>query len=253
MAQIEAICLSNRGKICPHNEDNFIFCGKVRETDPIDESLLLYSKRIHRNNDVVGVFDGMGGQAHGERASMTAANCFLTHLAQKKDFDEFFLNNCKLANRMIQQSNTRFGEDSGSTAAVIGFSYKDAVLCNVGDSRIYRYSKNKLELLSKDHTDQELLNSMGINTRTPRLMQYLGMENDLDVYPEIKRIRFCLGDMFLCCTDGLYLMLTNDEIVEILNETSPLHIMALKLMNTALKNGGTDNISFVLCRVKFGL
>ena len=251
MPRIEAICLSNRGLRRPRNEDNFIFCEKIREEDPEDTSVQMYAPRLKQNHAVTGVFDGMGGMAHGERASLTAAECF--HNAQKEgQFREAFQVLCKEANRKIQDQNEQFRDDSGTTAAVIGFTFRKAVLCNVGDSRIYRKRGGSLEQLSKDHTDRAILESMGITSRQPRLMQYLGMGEGRDVHPDITKTAIRQGDLYLCCTDGLFSMVPDPELAVFLDESMPLQTIANNLMDAALKAGGNDNITFVVCRVKFG-
>lgn len=250
MARVEAVCLSNRGLVRAHNEDNFMFCGEMRMNDPAGKPIELYIHNLERAHCVVGVFDGMGGSMHGERASYTAASCFLADPISAQPFDNYLLANCELANQTIQKNNLERGEDSGTTAALIGFAFRTAILCNVGDSRIYRFSHDHLEQLSKDHTDEALLQSMGVMDRTPRLMQYLGMENNIRVVPEIKKVKFRVGDMFLCCTDGLYSMVEESQLAEILSRSLSIQGIARELMGTALSNGGRDNITFILCRIK---
>lgn len=251
MARIEAICMSNRGLLRPHNEDNFLFCEKVREEDPECTSIQMYTPRLKSKNLIVGVFDGMGGMAHGERASLTAANCFLNQKCAKQLHQAFPIL-CKKANGLIQEQNEQYKDESGTTAAVIGFEFRKAVICNVGDSRVYRKFRGNLEQLSKDHTDKALLESMGITTREPRLMQYLGMGDHMDVHPTVITTGFKPGELYLCCTDGLYSMVPDSELSLILDESAPLQTIGNNLMEAALQAGGMDNITFVVCRVRFG-
>lgn len=252
MARIEAICFSNRGLLRPHNEDNFVFCDNIREEDPESTSLQMYSPRLRSKQNIVGVFDGMGGMAHGERASLMAATHFLHH-RNPGSLHDSLLELCKESNQLIQKDNEQCAEESGTTVAVLGFEFRSVVMCNVGDSRIYRKSKGNFEQLSKDHTDKALLESMGITTRQPRLMQYLGMSDRLDVHPAIMAAPLKKGDIYLCCTDGLYSMVPDSELSALLNKSEPLQTIANNLMDAALKAGGTDNITFVLCKVRFGL
>ena len=252
MARIEAICYSNRGLCRPHNEDNFIFCEHIREEDPESASVEMYSPRLKINHNIVGVFDGMGGMAHGERASQTAAAFFLQH-RNTGSLHDSLSELCMKSNRLIQNQNEQSNEESGTTVAVLGFEFRKALICNVGDSRIYRKSKGILEQLSKDHTDKALLESMGITTRQPRLMQYLGMSDRLDVHPAMMTTPLKRGELYLCCTDGLYSMVSDSELSDIMNESESLQTIANNLMDASLKAGGTDNITFVLCKVRFGL
>jgi protein phosphatase len=58
------------------------------------------------------------------------------------------------------------------------------------------------------------------------------------------------GDLYLFCSDGLSNMLTDEEIVGIL-ETESMELMskADRLIEAACANGGIDNISVILARV----
>ena len=48
-------------------------------------------------------------------------------------------------------------------------------------------------------------------------------------------------------------MVPDSELSDILNKTEPLQTIANNLMDAALKAGGADNITFVVCKVRFGL
>ena len=67
---------------------------------------------------------------------------------------------------------------------------------------------------------------------------------EVDVLSEDKQ----LDDLWLVCSDGLYNMVDDKDIEEILN-TLHEEKAADRLLELALENGGTDNVSFVLGRV----
>lgn len=58
-----------------------------------------------------------------------------------------------------------------------------------------------------------------------------------------------LGDLWLICSDGLYNMLEDDEIAEILGALQDERA-ADRLLELALKHGGHDNVSLVLGRLR---
>jgi len=58
------------------------------------------------------------------------------------------------------------------------------------------------------------------------------------------------GTIFLLCTDGLYNMVTIDQIRPVLNYDAPLSFKTEMLVNMANDAGGRDNISIAL--VEFG-
>jgi len=51
------------------------------------------------------------------------------------------------------------------------------------------------------------------------------------------------------CSDGLYNMVPDETIAEILKEAKDEETAAEELLQLALENGGTDNITFVIGRV----
>ena len=57
------------------------------------------------------------------------------------------------------------------------------------------------------------------------------------------------GDIFLLCSDGLYNMVADNEIEEVLAFDAPLTLKAEMLVNMANDNGGRDNISVTLVQI----
>ena len=66
-----------------------------------------------------------------------------------------------------------------------------------------------------------------------------------DVTCEDKRA----GDVWLVCSDGLYNMVPDDVLKKTLEESENDERAADRLLELALEAGGTDNITFVICRV----
>jgi len=57
------------------------------------------------------------------------------------------------------------------------------------------------------------------------------------------------GDLWLICSDGLTNMVPDDTLASVLKEAETDEAAADELLALALEKGGTDNITFVLCRV----
>ena len=83
-------------------------------------------------------------------------------------------------------------------------------------------------------------------------MQYLGMEDDEDTHPEPTVVSLHPEhDMqILLCTDGLTDMVPDPEIEKILDEEKDVSAAVEKLLNTALENGGRDNTTIWLGKIK---
>ena len=256
MSKIEAVCRSNCGKVRLKNQDNFLFCGQMRETDNVDPVHLPSkgSERIDRKKEyrLVGVFDGMGGAARGEKASEIAAAHFMSIDPHEFPKDEdWFTDQNQSANVLVQDFSDEIGMESGTTSVLMYFRRNRVFVSNVGDSRAYQWRKGTFNQLSKDHSDIQTLQELNITNRNPRLFQYLGLSDRMKVKPDTNIFKFKSGDYYLCCSDGLYSMLPENEISKILsNRKTSLSIKADILMDTALENGGKDNITFILCYVK---
>ena len=100
-----AAAISDKGKIRGNNEDNFYFNGVHLNAENRDAGKVLFDNP--KGDDLVfGVFDGMGGEALGEEASLIAAETvkkyhdkIMKH--QAANCDRTFL-------RAVEEANAKF-------------------------------------------------------------------------------------------------------------------------------------------------
>ena len=131
----------------------------------------------------------------------------------------------------------------GTTAAILRFTDTQAGMCNVGDSKIYLFSDGNLIQLSYDHV------GISVGGRKPPLTQNLGIpETDMIIEPYVALGDYASGNLFLLCSDGLTDMVTTERIAEVL-KNKPKKAAKI-LLQEALDNGGRDNVSFILIKVK---
>lgn len=71
----------------------------------------------------------------------------------------------------------------------------------------------------------------------------MGTTSDIEVIVNTLDIKD--KDVFLFCSDGLTNMVSDEEIFKIVKENSPEEARDM-LLDIALKNGGMDNITFIL-------
>ena len=82
-----------------------------------------------------------------------------------------------------------------------------------------------------------------------------GMHNVLssalgaDYIPAIGLLDFRFSDVLLLCTDGLTKHVTDEEIVAILERGEAAEPTCRALVDAALEDGGTDNVTVVVCRM----
>lgn len=232
--------------------------GKVREANE-DYFLVDLDKRLYI------VADGMGGHNAGEVASMNATesvNARLTSelLSEMSGDDEKIRNEMITAvkdahSRIIQMAKAeeRY-RGMGCTLVLAWIEGNSLHLCHVGDSRAYRCNNSGIHLLTTDHSHVMSLVAAGKMTmeeaRVSPLKNELSMAvgASVNIEPEYNRYAMSHGDIILLCSDGLWDMLSDEEIHEILRKKSPLKTICQELIKRANQEGGRDNITVVVVR-----
>ena len=248
--QIEYAYTCHIGKIRNNNEDNFWCCGDRLEAKNQGMSHIRSGCRKQSEIPLLAVFDGMGGESCGEMAAFLASRSCEQHYKKEKnkiyDQPEEFLNElCEEMNQAI----CNYGDENkinsmGTTAALIVFAENSVYSCNLGDSRIYKTDNEKFYQLSVDHVLGRSLFGK------PPLTQYLGMaEENMKLEPSIVCQEVKIGDRFLLCSDGITDMLSDGEIADILSRDISVEETVEVLVDRALKKGGRDNITVILCKV----
>jgi len=244
---IEYATICNKGLVRSQNQDNFWCLGHFLESENSGTSEIICGIAKSRTHPAFAVFDGMGGEQQGEVAAHIAARSFnlLYQKNCKKNMAQFLSNSCLSMNQAICNfADMQPFVSMGSTAAILMFGKSNIGICNVGDSRIYRFSDNSLMQLSCDH------NATSIVGRKPSLTQNLGIHvKDFLIEPHIANAPYKLGDKYLICSDGLTDMLSDKEIYNILSSTIGVADCAQLLMQAALGAGGHDNITIILCKI----
>lgn len=210
------------------------------------------------------VCDGMGGHAHGETASLTAARLLMGR------YDELLRAAAAgpdAIKDVIARLNNEFCDYAAASAGLSGMG---TTMCgvivrdyhvyavNVGDSRLYVYRDGGLQQITVDHTEGRRLQDMGFLTeeevrRFPNrkaIYRYIGRKVELrpDVF-EIDAVN--PGAVLLIATDGLTDALSDGDICEILhNERGDLPLCGARLVEEAVgrSRGFGDNITLILAQ-----
>ncbi|PJA99170.1 MAG: serine/threonine-protein phosphatase [Ignavibacteriales bacterium CG_4_9_14_3_um_filter_30_11] len=224
-------------------------------------------KREH-NEDHIGVFevdggllivvcDGLGGNQGGEIASKLAVDIIneeFKNMSKLGVIERIQRSILKANDTIIQESSEDDNSNGMATTAEVLFLKKDfAYWGHVGDSRIYSSRKEKLQLLSKDHSlVQRLIDEGYITLKEAEnhpnkniITRALGDNNVLEVDLSKMKLKKKENNRFLVCTDGVSGVLTNNEI-EILINNSNLSNIADKMSQLIEERGAPDNYSFVL-------
>ena len=143
----------------------------------------------------------------------------------------------------------------GTTCTALVMKGNRACIAHVGDSRVYRINRRKIEQLTSDHSKVAELMREGVLTEKQAkthpqrsiLSRALGVGESVEV-DIIDDITLRSGDFFLLCTDGLA-KVTDDEIESIVLSNS-VQDACEKLINVAIDRGGDDNVTVQMIRIE---
>jgi len=223
---------------------------------------------------LVVLADGMGGYNAGEVASGMATTLITTELQRlledqpayaqdgngKALAEKILYDQVAKANTSIYQAAQSQPQYAGmGTTLVVGLFYDNKLaVAHVGDSRMYRLRAGDFTQVTKDHSLlQEQIDSGLITPEQAKLSanknlvtRALGI--DPQVEPEIHEYDALPGDIYLLCSDGLCDMVSDEDIGMALRElgVANLGLCSHHLVQMANDNGGRDNVSVILARVK---
>lgn len=251
--EISASCGCDTGKVREKNEDNFYFNDKCLglKNHGLREPITLKASTLEPN--IFAVFDGMGGESGGEKASATAANtlkAFIKSKDQNNLSEKEFLNSyCQYANKKIcEKTLEEKYSRMGTTAAILHIREDKVFACNLGDSRIYRFRKNELLQISKDHAD---FSSKDRPNAKAKLTQYLGIfPHEMVIQPYIAKGVCLPGDRYLLCSDGLTDLVSEPELKEVLAGRQSPKVEVNKLVEMVLDRGAKDNVTVMIIDIQ---
>lgn len=145
---------------------------------------------------------------------------------------------------------------TGSTLTMAVVKDRVATIVNIGDSRTYLLRDSTLHQLTKDHSVVAALVEAGeitpeearIHPQRSLITRCLGYMATVEI--DMFRQELRDGDLLLLCSDGLWELVDDHTIVEIIEQAPTLKAAAQQLIDRANEAGGDDNISVVLVQVR---
>lgn len=249
---LEIVSQTHPGMVRTHNEDSI--------THDAETGLVVLA-------------DGMGGYNAGEVASGIAVSVLASEVRhglqggrpEQRDAagEELAVtllrDNVRKANLSIFHAARSQPQYAGmGTTVVSALFYDDRVaVAHVGDSRMYRLRGEAFEAITRDHSLlQEQIDNGFISKEDARHSKNKNLVTravgiDAEVEPEVHVHDVQSGDLYILCSDGLNDMVEDEDIgstVQMLKNNLPL--AADQLIQMANDNGGRDNVSVILVRVK---
>ncbi len=230
------VALTDTGLVREHNEDSYF---------------------LDQAQGIAMVADGMGGHEAGEVASALAVEEVQKAMAEGHSLAEALLSAHKAILNHPQASGKR---PMGTTGVAIQLKKNQAEVAWVGDSRAYLFDGQSLQLypLTRDHTPvQDLVEAGKLTKEQARthpkrneISQALGMRSrTVAVKPGVKQAYLDPGSVILLCSDGLTTHVPDEMIADLIRAgTRNLEATARRLMDAALDDGGSDNITLVLVK-----
>jgi PPM family protein phosphatase len=217
-------------------------------------------RKRRRNEDayvceppLFAIADGMGGAQAGEVASRLAAAALKESHAEAGG-EQRIVDLIQEANRRVYDRSNKDPTTSGMGTTITVALVEDGNVSfgHVGDSRAYLIRDGLLEQVTEDHSlVNELLKSGKLSPEEAEahpqrsvITRALGTDPDVDA--DTFTIQARSGDVFLLCSDGLTDMVSNDAILDLVEQHRDDMDRALRaLVRAANKGGGEDNITVV--------
>jgi PPM family protein phosphatase len=238
--------------------------GNVRSAWKSDPGLVRENNedavRVDEANGIFLLADGMGGGPGGEVASelaVTAAYHSLVRDLAGRETGEIGrllaealgAAHSAIAKRVLGDPSL---EGMGTTLEIVFAQDAKAVICHVGDSRVYMFRRRALRRVTTDDNYAAVLAESGTipADRIPSayrhvLTQAVGVSEEL--VPEIHDLRLEPGDLLLICSDGLTEALSDEEIGALIwQNRAELAALTEALVAAANVKGGPDNVSVVV-------
>jgi protein phosphatase len=211
------------------------------------------------------VADGMGGHDGGDIASRIVTEEF-ARLAEAgydarrgRQVISATLRQCQW--RLLQYGDTHRGSDGrrwqGGTTAVIALLVEEDggprwLLANLGDSRIYRFSRGELVRVSVDHSlVQELVDAGRITeseaaVHPERHIVTRALGGPGRVEPDYFVLPFAEAERILLCSDGITALIPDDELAPLVGGHADPLDAAERIVAAAVAAGGIDNATAVV-------
>lgn len=169
----------------------------------------------------------------------------------------------KAAIRQANKAIVSYGEEQSSARGLgctvtTAFVQDDmAYVANVGDSRTYLFRNGDLTPLTKDHSlvarlvEAKQIEPEDIYTHPQRNLIYRSLgAGHKTVDPDVFHERLQTGDTLLLCSDGLWEMVHDSDLIRVLREQHDPQKACDILIDMANANGGEDNITAVIVQMR---
>src|SRR5579863_6040408 len=245
---IEAASLTDVGLQRTNNEDSYLYWEPDSESD------------FQRKGRLAVVADGMGGYEGGQEASHLAVETVRDLYDRNFNGDPretlvTALRNAHVAIQAYAMEHPEF-HGMGTTCTALAIVDHRLYFAHVGDSRLYLIRGGAISRLTRDHSyvgrlvESGIVRSEDAESHPQRHILTAALGSGREVLPDVPEQPLSLekGDLLALCTDGLWSMVSEQELAAAMRSGTPAEASAA-LVNLALERGGPDNITVLVLRI----
>ena len=267
--ELDIFGLTHTGKVRKTNQDHFLIASLRRQVEIHLTSLPPDTRwpAAKRLAFMAMVADGVGSTEAGEEASRLAVErvtkyviqCVKAYNTSEGDREAVFSDALADAAMQVHAAILEHSHDAdehrrmATTLTLWIGIWPRAYLLQVGDSRCYVMREDKLIQISRDQTMAQELIDQGILNRTdaPRTRWANVLSSAIGGHqaaPVVTHMDQFWGQVGLLCSDGLTKHVSDERIAERLRNMSSARQVCEDLLNDALEDGGSDNITILVGR-----
>jgi protein phosphatase len=206
------------------------------------------------------VADGMGGHAAGELASSTTVAVLAQVDANREKLDNLEEKLIEIPKVITKELKNAIAKDSaragmGTTLTAAILEGENLKISQVGDSRAYLIRNKTITRLTKDQTyiqtliDCREITEVEAKTHPQRSLLLQAIDGITESEPVITSTPVMNKDKLVICSDGLSNVVSDEEILEIINKFEYVGAVSA-LIEKSLENGGPDNITVIVAEIQ---
>jgi protein phosphatase len=267
--EIDVHGLTHVGKVRKENQDHFLLAA-IHKRVQILSTNLAAPQRLPEGDERVAfvamIADGVGSGSGGGEASATALEaamqyvndsmaCYFGRPTGETQFTEALQQAAMRSHHEIRARRKGSGHAGTMATTLTLFMgvWPTYYLLQVGDSRYYHWRQGVLTQVTRDQTMAQELVDSGVMTRAvagrSRLAHVLSSALGGDeAAPVVTRLQADWHIVHLMCSDGLTKHVSDAHISEVLSSMTSSKQACEQLLQDALDDGGTDNITIVIGR-----
>jgi serine/threonine protein phosphatase PrpC len=206
------------------------------------------------------VADGMGGHEGGQEASRIAVEAIQEVFAETSDGDaqSLLAIGFQIAHERILEYAAAHPElhGMGTTATAIALRGNQLYYAHVGDSRLYLVRGTNISRLTHDHSyvgrlvENGVISAAEAEIHPQRHILTAALGAGAELWPETPQhaIELQDDDVLILCTDGLWSLLSEHEILTVVLEREPPEACRA-LIKMTKDRGGPDNITVQILKL----